>query len=181
MVFHRPFLNLAVNAFPESDILLGKPLPVQAVDTFYRVKDASRPSSGTPRIQWLIDSAQRLDQYHAFARRMGLKMLINIEIDVGLHRGGIPRPEELAPLLKTIAEDPVHLDLSGFMGYDPHVAKSGKLLIPRVSGPRPGYLALQKVREIPGGGIPGPVQPAADLQRRRQPDLFHVPEKRDSE
>ena len=131
MVFHRPFLNLAINAFPESDILLGKPLPVQAVDTFYRVKDASRPSSGTPRIQWLIDSDQRLDQYHAFARHMGLKMLINIEIDVGLHRGGIPRPEELAPLLKTIAGDPVHLDLSGFMGYDPHVARSGKLLIPR--------------------------------------------------
>jgi len=131
MVFHRPFLNLAVNAFPESDILLGKPLPVQALDTYYRVKDASRPMSGAPRIQWLVDSAQRLDQYHAFARRMGLKMFINIEIDVGLHRGGIPRPEEMAPLLKTIAEDPVHLDLTGFMGYDPHVAKSGKLLIPR--------------------------------------------------
>jgi len=131
MVFHRPFLNLAINAFPESDILLGKPLPMQAMETFYRVKDASRPLPGTPRIQWLIDSAQRLDQYHAFARRMGLKMCINIEIDVGLHRGGIPRPEDLAPLLKTIAEDPVHLNLTGFMGYDPHVAKSGKLLIPR--------------------------------------------------
>ena len=116
MVFHRPFLNQAVSAFPESDILLGKPLPVQALETFYRVKDASRPSSGSPRIQWLIDSVQRLDQYHAFARRMGLKMNINIEIDVGLHRGGIPSPEELAPLFKTIYEDPVHLNLSGLMG-----------------------------------------------------------------
>ena len=131
MVFHRPFLNLVVNAFPESDILLGKPLPVQAVETFYRIKDASRPLPGKPRIQWLVDSARRLDQYHAFARRMGLKMRINIEIDVGLHRGGIPSPEELEPLLKTIYKDPVHLDLTGFMGYDPHVAKSGKLLIPR--------------------------------------------------
>jgi len=131
MVFHRPFLNLAVKVFPKSDILLGKPLPVQALETYYRVKDASPPSSRSPRIQWLIDSAQRLDQYHAFARRMGLKMNINIEIDVGLHRGGIPSPEELAPLLKTIYEDPVHLNLTGFMGYDPHVAKSGKLLIPR--------------------------------------------------
>jgi D-serine deaminase-like pyridoxal phosphate-dependent protein len=62
---------------------------------------------------------------------MGLKMRVNIEIDVGLHRGGISSPEKLAPLLKTIAGDPIHLDLSGFMGYDPHVAKSGKLLIPR--------------------------------------------------
>lgn len=131
MVFHQPFLNLAAKAFPDSDILLGKPFPVQAVNTFYRVKNASPPTSGAPRIQWLIDSAQRLDQYLAFARKMGLKMRINIEIDVGLHRGGIPRPEDLAPLLKTIAEDPVHLDLTGFMGYDPHVAKSGKLLIPR--------------------------------------------------
>jgi len=47
MVFHRPFLNLVVNTFPNSDILLGKPLPVQAVNTFYRVKDASRPTSGS--------------------------------------------------------------------------------------------------------------------------------------
>lgn len=131
MVFHRPFLNLVADAFPESDILLGKPLPVQALASFYRVRDTSRSWSGSPRIQWLVDSAQRLDQYHAFARRMGLKMRLNIEIDVGLHRGGIPSPEALEPLLKTIYEDPVHLDFTGFMGYDPHVAKSGKLLIPR--------------------------------------------------
>lgn len=33
MVFHRPFLNLAVGAFPDSDILLGKPLPVRALES----------------------------------------------------------------------------------------------------------------------------------------------------
>jgi D-serine deaminase-like pyridoxal phosphate-dependent protein len=131
MVFHRPFLNLAAAEFPEADILLGKPLPVQAFRTFFKVKSAASPTAPDKNIQWLIDTPERLDQYRDAARRLGKKIRVNIEIDVGLHRGGIPDPEQLAPLLKIINEDPLHLDLSGFMGYDPHVARSGKLLIPR--------------------------------------------------
>ena len=38
MVFHRPFLNLAAAEFTEADILLGKPLPIQAFRTFFRVR-----------------------------------------------------------------------------------------------------------------------------------------------
>lgn len=30
MVFHRPFLNLMAEEFPEAEVLLGKPFPVQA-------------------------------------------------------------------------------------------------------------------------------------------------------
>ncbi len=130
MVFHRPFLNLALASFPDADILLGKPFPIQALNTFYReVATGSRPVSDE-KIQWLIDSQERLRQYQDAAHRMRREMRINIEIDVGLHRGGISEPSQLTPLLKAISDDPRHLLLSGFMGYDPHVAKSGKLLIP---------------------------------------------------
>jgi D-serine deaminase-like pyridoxal phosphate-dependent protein len=130
MVFHRPFLNLVAEEFPEADVLLGKPFPVQAARTFYRVlKDTSRfdPSQN---LQWLIDTHRRLLQYQQLACDLDQKLRINIEIDVGLHRGGVPEPEKLAPLLETIRDDRQHLNFAGFMGYDPHVAKSDKVFIP---------------------------------------------------
>ena len=36
MVFHRPFLQAMATLRPDSDILLGKPMPMAAVATFYR-------------------------------------------------------------------------------------------------------------------------------------------------
>ena len=130
MVFHRPFLNLALASFPKADILLGKPLPIQALNTFYQELATESHPINDHNVQWLIDSHERLQQYQDAAHRLRREMRINIEIDVGLHRGGIPEPKQMAPLLKTISDDPRHLKLSGFMGYDPHVAKSGKLMIP---------------------------------------------------
>ncbi|MBT4160267.1 MAG: DSD1 family PLP-dependent enzyme, partial [Gammaproteobacteria bacterium] len=60
--------------------------------------------------------------YLAVAKRFGIRMRINFEIDVGLHRGGIPEPAALAPLLKVIEENSQHLELSGLMGYEPHLS-----------------------------------------------------------
>ena len=54
----------------------------------------------------------------ALARRLGVHMRVNVEIDVGLHFGGVPEPEALMPLLATIRADAEHLSLSGFMGYE---------------------------------------------------------------
>jgi D-serine deaminase-like pyridoxal phosphate-dependent protein len=130
MVFHRPFLNLIAEEFPEADVLLGKPFPVQAARTFYReLKETSR-FDPTQNLQWLIDTHQRLLQYRQLAHNLDQKLRINIEIDVGFHRGGIPEPERLAALLETIRNDQTHLTFAGFMGYDPHVPKSGKVFIP---------------------------------------------------
>jgi D-serine deaminase-like pyridoxal phosphate-dependent protein len=130
MVFHRPFLSLVAQEFPETDVLLGKPFPVQAARIFYtKLRETSRFKPST-NLQWLIDSHDRLLQYQQLAHDLDQKLRINIEIDVGLHRGGVPEPEQLGPLLETISSDPDHLDFAGFMGYDPHVVKSGKLFIP---------------------------------------------------
>ncbi len=130
MVFHRPFLNLVAEEFPETDVLLGKPVPVQAARTFYtKLRNTSRFNPAMS-LQWLIDSHERLLQYRQLAHDLDQKLRINIEIDVGLHRGGIPEPERLAPLLETISTDQDHLYFAGFMGYDPHVVKSGKVFIP---------------------------------------------------
>ena len=124
MVFHRPFLNAVAESFPDADALLGKPMPAAAAERFY---GALRTPGFDParQVQWLIDSRERLLQYQALARRLGVHMRINVEIDVGLHRGGIAEPEGLTPLLDTIRADAGHLSLAGFMGYEPHLTGLG--------------------------------------------------------
>ncbi len=121
MVFHQPFLNAIADAFPNSDALIGKPMQVSAVKTFYQKLDNSKYDV-TNQVQWLIDTPERLNQYQALAKQLGVKMRINFEIDVGLHRGGLPEPEAIRPLLSIIEEDPEHLELAGLMGYEPHLS-----------------------------------------------------------
>lgn len=121
MSFHQPFLNHIARALPTTDVLLGKPMPVVAADRFYRVH-APGPFDPARQLQWLIDSPERLRQYRELAAARDVSMRINVEIDVGLHRGGFAEPAELARLLVALDEDP-RLELAGLMGYDAHVAK----------------------------------------------------------
>ena len=99
-------------------------MPVRAAETFYNTLGNARFDPAT-KVQWLIDTPERLLQYQSLARRLGVRMRVNVEIDVGLHRGGLPEPEALKPLLNTIAADREHLTLSGFMGYEPHLTGLG--------------------------------------------------------
>ena len=121
MVFHQPFLNHLAETFPNSDILLGKPFPVEAAARFY---DYLRPGGFDPsqQLQWLIDTPQRLIEYQALAQARGLNLRICVEIDVGLHRGGLKDPADLDSMLTMMARDP-KLSFGGLMGYDAHVAK----------------------------------------------------------
>lgn len=122
MVFHQPFLNRIAQRFPNSDLLLGKPLPVNAAEKFYTALNNTefRPDN---QLQWLIDSELRLRQYQQLAQANGVKMRISLELDIGLHRGGFDKPESLLVALNIIADDPQHLELAGFMGYEAFIAK----------------------------------------------------------
>jgi D-serine deaminase-like pyridoxal phosphate-dependent protein len=77
------------------------------------------------RVQWLVHDRALLDDYLTFARERGLRLRINVEIDVGLHRGGARDRAELARLLDGIRRAPEHARFSGLMGYDGHVAIRG--------------------------------------------------------
>ncbi|MEM7099311.1 MAG: alanine racemase [Pseudomonadota bacterium] len=120
MVFHQPFLNEVAKSFPDSDVLLGKPMPVQAVQTFYDKLDTNRYNASL-KVQWLIDSLARLEQYLGLAQDLGVSMRVNFEINVGLYRGGLESPEALSKALSIIDQHPNHLRLSGLMGYEPHL------------------------------------------------------------
>jgi D-serine deaminase-like pyridoxal phosphate-dependent protein len=138
MVFHQPFLNHLAHALPDSDVLLGKPMPVAAAARFYRELGATsfQPAQ---QLQWLIDNPTRLIQYSELAEGLDTSMAINLELDVGLHRGGFGNPTMLAQALEFIAQDP-RLHFSGFMGYEAHVAKMPGVL----GGPDAAFAAAQQ-------------------------------------
>lgn len=125
MSFHQPFLSQCAAHFPQSDILLGKPMPVQAAAMFYRQLPTEAVSTPMPAHdpQWLIDTPERLQQYQQLAQTLGKRLRISIEIDVGLHRGGVQSTEAMQAILQLLAQHPAQLQLAGFMGYDAHVGK----------------------------------------------------------
>lgn len=122
MAFHQPFLNQLVVEIPEADILLGKPLPVAAARQFYAdyAGGAFLPET---QLQWLVDSVERVKEYQALAQDLGIRMQLNFEIDVGMHRGGFDNDEALLAAIDVIKANREHLEFSGFMGYEAHLAK----------------------------------------------------------
>ncbi len=131
MTFNQAMLSDIARLMPSHDQLLGKPLPVQAARAYY----ASEETSVSTNIQWLIDTPARLAQYSDLAKSLGVTMNINLEIDVGFHRGGFSPNSELQDVLQSLKADP-NLIFTGFMGYEPHVPK-----IPDIMGWRDRVLA----------------------------------------
>jgi D-serine deaminase-like pyridoxal phosphate-dependent protein len=120
MVFNGPMLLEMAQRARLGDMLLGKPLPVMAARQFY---DAMRAKGiGFTEPQWLIDTVDRFAHYAQLARALDRKLRLNLEIDVGLHRGGFATTESLAAVIELAKREPL-VELSGLMGYDPHVPK----------------------------------------------------------
>jgi D-serine deaminase-like pyridoxal phosphate-dependent protein len=119
MVFNGVMLDEVLAFQPEADVLLGRPLPAgQVADFVHRHANSPAPAA---RPQWLADSGQRLRQYAEIARANETAMRINLEIDVGMHRGGLPDLAALAQAIDLAAAEPL-LQITGLMGYDAHVA-----------------------------------------------------------
>lgn len=129
MVFSLPYLALVAQERPHTDVLLGKPLPVAAAAAFLAAPSAS-VFDPARQLQWLVDTPERLAQYRELARGRGQPLGINIEIDVGLHRGGVAGEDTLRIMLQMVNEEPL-LRFAGFMGYDAHTQK-----IPDIAGAR---------------------------------------------
>jgi len=121
MLFHQPFINQVAELFPAADILLGKPMPVVAAHNFYR---QFRGGGFDPQrqLRWLLDTPERVAQYAGLAQALEQRMQVCIELDVGLHRGGVRDDGQLIRMLQQIQLSP-QLQFCGFMGYEPHVVK----------------------------------------------------------
>ncbi|WP_216937575.1 MULTISPECIES: alanine racemase [unclassified Acinetobacter] len=159
MVFHLPHLLEIISTFEQVDILLGKPMPIHAVQRFYQNFPDQKALNDQSNIQWLIDDIERLQQYLQLAQNLNICLNVNIEIDVGLHRGGISSQEQLVNLLKLIQQHPDALRLSGLMGYDAHVAKLPKIL----KSPEKSYQESQQN-----------YQQYKNIIQQQFPDLWHA-------
>jgi D-serine deaminase-like pyridoxal phosphate-dependent protein len=119
MVFNGVMLDEMVSFRPDADVLLGRPLPAAQVADFVR-RHANNPAPAA-QPQWLADSPHRLKQYAEIAGDTPLR--VNLEIDVGLHRGGLPDLQALSEAIDLVKADP-RLRLTGLMGYDAHLARA---------------------------------------------------------
>ncbi len=120
MTFNQPMLTTISKTMPEVDQLLGKPLPVAAAKQYFDSLSES-DTEAAAKVQWLVDTPVRIQQYAAFAKASGQTLRLNVELDVGLHSGGFVAGEPLAAALRMIAKDS-NLSFSGFMGYEPHLS-----------------------------------------------------------
>ncbi len=116
MLFSEPFIGEVLSNFnPDSvDVLLGKPIPV---DAFVRLTE----KKGWTTVNWLVDTKQRLNEYIAIAKQKDTLVKLSLEIDVGLHRGGFETPAELGEAVEIIKQNNRYVRLTGLMGYDGHV------------------------------------------------------------
>ena len=153
MVFHLPHIVEIIQTFDQADILLGKPMPIRAVELFYQTT-----AQYDIHIQWLIDDVGRLQQYLQLAQRLNIRLHVNIEIDVGLHRGGVQKSQQFIDLLNVIQQHAQHLKFSGLMGYDAHVAKLPKI----IKSPEKSYQQSQHI-----------YQHYKMLIQQHFPDLWH--------
>lgn len=114
MTFHLPISAAVLKAFPTADLLLGKPMPVDAARQVLTRKD-----DAWKRVCWLIDTEARLEQYMVMAETLGCELRIAFEVDIGLHRGGIAEPAALSRVLQRVRQHPL-LRCEGIMGYEAH-------------------------------------------------------------
>jgi len=129
MLFNAAQLVQLASQRPRTRILLGKPLPATAAQR--AIADLGKlGGDALERIEWLVDTPERAQQYRQLAHAVQRPLRLNIEIDVGLHRGGVESVEALAAMLATLRGDAL-LRWTGFMGYDAHVAA-----IPELPGAR---------------------------------------------
>jgi D-serine deaminase-like pyridoxal phosphate-dependent protein len=119
MVFNGVMLDEIAAFRPDADVLTGRPLPAAQVADFVH-RHANNPAPAA-RPQWLADSPRRIAEYAAIARANDAALRINLEIDVGLHRGGLADLAALAEAVELVRAEP-RLTITGLMGYDAQVA-----------------------------------------------------------
>ncbi|TGK01910.1 alanine racemase [Leptospira langatensis] len=159
MVFHSGDLIMLLGdpEFQKFDILLGKPMPVAALSDIY----SKTKKENFQKVQWLSDTSSRIEQYLDFAKKKDLKLRLNLEIDIGLHRGGFADPEASLQGLELIHKNPDRLQFSGYMGYEPHVAS-----VPVIFG--------DKVSAMEGSLVESLQRYSShiELGKRKYPELF---------
>jgi D-serine deaminase-like pyridoxal phosphate-dependent protein len=120
MCIHPPFIPSILDELGyDVDILMGKPVPVKSAEKFFQ--SVGEKEKAAEAVQWLIDTPGRLKEYRGLAEKSGLRLRVNIELNIGLNRGGIENVGVLHEMMEMINSNPQRLTFTGFMGYEGHV------------------------------------------------------------
>ncbi|WP_170758717.1 alanine racemase [Ruegeria lacuscaerulensis] len=144
MTFSESMLLALLEAEPETDHLIGKPLPVNSAARVLK----AHPDAAE-RVQWLIDTQERLHAYLTLAAETQSSLRLSLELDVGLHRGGF-YPDQVADVVQKITLHP-KAQLAGVMGYEAHLAKLPSILRRRASHISADTF-MRAVTELPNSG-----------------------------
>ncbi|NVO54542.1 alanine racemase [Rhodobacteraceae bacterium B1Z28] len=116
MTFSEPMLHELLGVETGTDHLIGKPLPVRSA-----ARVLAAHSDAVDRVQWLIDTPERLHEYLTLSEDTKSPLRLSLELDIGLHRGGLT-PDQVDQVAQAITTHP-YARLSGVMGYEAHLAK----------------------------------------------------------
>ena len=120
MSFHLGITVPVLAAFPQAEILFGKPMPTEAVELEFARADRPMREALCRRVVWLVDTPERLESLSALARKIGTVLRIAFEVDVGLHRGGLDSPAALAAVAERARTEPF-VKIEGLMAYEVHI------------------------------------------------------------
>src|SRR5262245_23534089 len=124
MVLHLPFLPVILGGLPMAQVLVGKPQPTAAVNQFFQAFPPGQWPALAQRVVFLADTEKRADDLAMLASTLGVTLQAGVEIDVGLHRGGVRKPSGLPAVLAKFAANPQLLSFGGMLGYDAQVANA---------------------------------------------------------
>lgn len=140
MSFDLSVTRAVLQAFPDADILFGKPMPTAALHTLFSEMASDAIADFAARTVLLADGVPRIEQLAALAALKQVRLRVALEVDVGMHRGGLRTPSAVADAAQ-VALRSGSLVLEGIMGYEAHIPA-----IPGFAGGAAGEAKAVKAR-----------------------------------
>ncbi len=120
MSFDLPVTRAVLEAFPDVDILFGKPIPTAALRAFLAELPPDAIADFAARTVLLADGVARVEQLAALATSEKVGFRVALEVDVGMHRGGLTTPASVTAAAGAALQSG-SLTLEGIMGYEAHI------------------------------------------------------------
>ncbi|MCD2172800.1 alanine racemase [Rhizobium sp. C4] len=120
MSFDLPVTQAVLQAFPDADILFGKPMPTAALDVFLSALTPAALADFAARTVLLADDLERVEQLAQLAAARKIRLRIALEVDVGMHRGGLATPTAVMEAAAAALQSGL-LVIEGIMGYEAHI------------------------------------------------------------
>jgi D-serine deaminase-like pyridoxal phosphate-dependent protein len=122
LVLHVPYLpSLLTELGSGWDVLIGKTVPIEAITAALDELPVDEAARAAHEVRWLTSSVAGVEALRDVARDRELPLRLAVELDVGLHRGGVRTADELRAVLAAIGAAPDQLAFAGYLGYDGHV------------------------------------------------------------